>query len=454
MTQQITLNGNTYSDDGSVGKGMADGDFRENFVPLCADLMVEMTDHLADASGEVTEATNQATNQAQIATSQANIAIGAAASTVTGPGSTGTSTTSLTVGLGIKNFTIQTGKTLYKGMPIVIASASSPDDAMYGPLLSYDSATGATSVKVTALHMATPGVFITAASWTVSLTGASAVWAIINELKGAPIASAATINLDGATGNTLHLTGSAGPVTAVTLAQGAEREIILDGTPTFAHSANLILPTGANVIGEAGDVITFRGEGAGVTKVTGWERASGKALAVAPLIPHGYVLLADLQPSAGVSADLLTVCDGTYDNYLVIGNGIAPSGSTNTVLNVRFANAGVVDSAANYWNVGYSGGVISAAAFVTSGSVGFIYATTASTTASFELKLKNVNDAAAIKFAVCEMFAANPAGVSTVFNASGNAYKGGKVSGLRFFWSDGSNFAASGHIRVYGMRNS
>lgn len=450
MTQQITLNGTTYSDDGSVGKGMADGGFRENFVPLCADLMVEMSGTVADASAEVIEATNQAA----IATAQANIAIGAAASTVTGPGSTGTSTTSLTVGLGVKNLVIQTGKTLYKGMPIVIAASASPDDAMFGPLESYDPATGATVVKVSALHMKVPGVFITAADWTVSLTGAAAVWALINELKGAAIASAATINLDAATGNYLHITGATGPVTAVTLAQGAERTVTLDGTPTFVHSSSLILPTGANVIGEVGDVVTFRGEGGGVTKVTGWERASGKALAVATPIPHGYVLLADIQPSASVSVDLLGVCDGTYDNYLIVGNGIAPAGAVNTVLNVRFANAGVVDAAANCWNFAASGGVISTATFVSFGSVGSIYATTTSTTASFELQLKNVNDVAGIKYAANEMFAANPAGINTVYYQSGIAYKGGKISGLRFFWNDGSTFAASGHIRVYGMRNS
>lgn len=274
MTLQVTLNGTTYSDDGSVGLGMADGAFRENFIPMCGDLITEMAGHVTDATDEVTEATNQAA----IATAQANIAIGAAASTVTGPGSTGTSTTSLTVGLGLKNLTIQTGKTLYKGMPIAIAASASPADAMYGPLVSYDPASGAMVVKVDAVHMETAGTFITSASWTVSLTGAAAVWALINELKGAPIASAGTINLNAATGNYLHLTGSAGPVTSVTLAQGAEREVVLDGTPTFTHSAFLSLPTGTNITGAVGDVIKFRGEGNGVTRVTSYTRANGDAL--------------------------------------------------------------------------------------------------------------------------------------------------------------------------------
>lgn len=343
MTQQITLNGRTYSDDGGVGHGMADGEFRENFIPMCADLMVEMSETIASASAEVDEATNQA----QIATNQANIAIGAAASTVTGPGSTGTSITSLMVGLGVKNFTIQPGKTLYLGMPIVIASTASPDDAMYGPLLSYNSSTGATSVNVTALHMATPGTFITAASWTVSLTGAAAVWSLINELKGAPIASAATINLDAATGNYLHITGSTGPVTAVTLAQGAEREVTLDGAPTFVHSSSLILPGGANVTGAAGDVVTFRGEGGGVTRVTSWVRGSGKAM-----LSSGFcnmVVLTSTQtwtpPSPDIVLAEITVIDGGYGGGTTTNSSPNPSPGANAGVSVVSVAYGVTYTA-------------------------------------------------------------------------------------------------------------
>jgi hypothetical protein len=274
MTQQITLNGNLYSDDGSVGRGMADGGFRENLVPMCGDLIVVMTGQVAEASAEVGEATNQA----EIATAQAAIAVGAAVSTVTGPGSTGTSTTNMAVGLGLRNFTIQPGKTLYKGMPIVIAASASPDDAMYGPLMSYDPATGATLVKVTALHMAVPGTFITSANWTVSLTGAAAVWALINELAGAPIPSAPTINLATATGNHVHITGNAGPVTAITIPQGAARSCVLDSNPTLVHSDSLILPGEANIVAAAGDSFVVRGEGGGVAHLVSYTRANGDAL--------------------------------------------------------------------------------------------------------------------------------------------------------------------------------
>lgn len=99
----------------------------------------------------------------------------------------------------------------------------------------------------------------------------------INEAEGAAIATDTTIDLQSATGNTLHLTGNA-TVATVTLNQGARRKAILDGTPTFAHSANLICPTAANIVGAAGDVIEFFGEGGGVTRITDYMRADGSAL--------------------------------------------------------------------------------------------------------------------------------------------------------------------------------
>lgn len=114
-----------------------------------------------------------------------------------------------------------------------------------------------------------------------TLTGALAMsGAAINEAKGANIATAATVNLDNADGNFLHLTGNTG-VTAITLAAGRERTVVFDGAPTLTHSANLILPTAANIQAAAGDVAVFRGEGSGVTRCVGYMRANGKTVRAA-----------------------------------------------------------------------------------------------------------------------------------------------------------------------------
>jgi hypothetical protein len=264
---QVTVNGNTYSDDGSSSKDMNNGGFREHQLPMIVDTMI-------DTAGKVAAAAHQV----ELAEAAAAAAATAASTAVSGPGSTGSSTTSLTISLGVQSLVIQSGKTLSPGMPCTIASTASPRNWMNGSIDSYNPANGALQVNVTNIGVVTPGVYPTLAAWSISLSGPAAVTGVLNELKGGAIVSAATINLDSATGNYLHLTLGTGPVTAVTLAQGAEREVTLDGAVPFTHSANLLLPTDASMRGMVGDVIRFRGEGGGVVRVTSWVRKSGKAL--------------------------------------------------------------------------------------------------------------------------------------------------------------------------------
>lgn len=110
-----------------------------------------------------------------------------------------------------------------------------------------------------------------------------------DEVRGADIPSAATINLEAATGNLVHITGTTA-ITAVTLDSGASREVVFDGILTLTNGASLILPTGANIVTAAGDCATFRGEPSGVVRVVKYQLANGRALAVAPLGDHEVVV--------------------------------------------------------------------------------------------------------------------------------------------------------------------
>jgi len=96
------------------------------------------------------------------------------------------------------------------------------------------------------------------------------------------IASAATLNLDAVSGDYGHVTGST-TITAVTLAQGERRTVVFDGAPLLTSNASIILPTGASIQLAAGDAATFRGEGAGVVRVTQFQRANGLALLASDL---------------------------------------------------------------------------------------------------------------------------------------------------------------------------
>jgi len=120
-----------------------------------------------------TNAANTATTQAGIATTQAGIATTKAAEAATSastainaPGTSATSTTSLTIGIGTKNLTIQTGKAYVAGQPVIIARTADPSGTwMTGNILSYNSDTGALSVQ-TVMKEGT-GTFT---DWTISLT--------------------------------------------------------------------------------------------------------------------------------------------------------------------------------------------------------------------------------------------------------------------------------------------
>jgi hypothetical protein len=82
----------------------------------------------------------------------------------------------------------------------------------------------------------------------------------VDLLVGANIASAATVNLNSATGNFVHITGTTS-ITAVTLTRGP-RWVIFDGILTLTHHAtNNNLPGGANITTAAGDRACYWSDG-------------------------------------------------------------------------------------------------------------------------------------------------------------------------------------------------
>lgn len=96
---------------------------------------------------------------------------------------------------------------------------------------------------------------------------------------GASIASASTINLDTATGNRVHVTGTT-TITAVTLTRGP-RTVIFDGILTLTHHAtnNNLNAGGANITTEAGGRCVYESDG---TTVYGtYIKASGLATVAA-----------------------------------------------------------------------------------------------------------------------------------------------------------------------------
>jgi len=228
------------------------------------------------AAGSATAAATSATNSAASATAAAASAASAAA---LAGAFVGTSASSLTIGTGNKTFATQAGEQYTAGITMTAVSQANNANWMAGQVVSYDSGTGALVINVNAT-----GGSGTFADWNLSLAGVqgpqgtpgtlsgTAVGAI-NLIEGAAIATAATLPLNNIDGNFMHATGNTG-FNATSIAQGAERTVVFDGTPLATHGANLILPGGANIQLAAGDVMKFIGEGAGVTRVVMVTRAA------------------------------------------------------------------------------------------------------------------------------------------------------------------------------------
>lgn len=124
--------------------------------------------------------------------------------------------------------------------------------------------------------------------------------------NGSDIASAATINLTTATGDTVDVTGTT-TITAITLAEGDQRLVRFTGILTLTHGASLVLPGSANITTAAGDYATFRGYAAGVVRCVDYQKASGVAIVVAAPTTLGTPVAS----TSGTSIDFTSIPAGT-----------------------------------------------------------------------------------------------------------------------------------------------
>jgi hypothetical protein len=109
----------------------------------------------------------------------------------------------------------------------------------------------------------------------VTVGGALLTSGRIDTTQGADIASAATINLETATGNLVDVTGTT-TVTAITLSQGHFRIVRFTGALTLTNGASLVLPGAANIVTAAGDFGLFVGYASSVVRCAFYKRASGQ----------------------------------------------------------------------------------------------------------------------------------------------------------------------------------
>lgn len=145
----------------------------------------------------------------------------------------------------------------------------------------------------------------------------------VDTTQGADIVCSATINLETATGNVVDVTGSTGPVTAITLSQGHWRLVRFTSTPTLTNGASLVLPGGANITAAAGDYALFVGYASSVVRCAMYVRAAAAALLYGLTDPNADRLIF-WDDSAGANAHL------SLDGLTITGTTLAVDAATDT----------------------------------------------------------------------------------------------------------------------------
>lgn len=152
-----------------------------------------------DTAADVAADSASVAADAATANNAAASATASASSAINAPGTNATSTTSLSISIASKVFTIQTGKAFVPGMFMIAYNSAS--NWMFGQVTAYDSGTGSLTLNVTKISGS--GTY---ASWQLSLTSP-------NQTQGSALCLRVNSNTNVLTGITYLVDTSAGSIT-------------------------------------------------------------------------------------------------------------------------------------------------------------------------------------------------------------------------------------------------
>lgn len=248
----------------------------------------------------------------------------------------------------------------------------------------------------------------------------------VNKITITQPATGATLTIPDGTTATVSGTNTGDQLAFKTISVSGQSDVVAD---TITDTLTLVAGSGMTITTNAGtDTITLTAPG-----IT------------------GLSLVATLTPTVAANIDFLTTFSATYDNYIIVGDGITVG--TNDFINIRLAAAGTADAGSNYYfTLAASSTAFTASA--TSIQVGPAF-TSAGKGGSFTFEIKNVNDATNLKTVHARTVgqtAATP-GYTSIYS-DGVYIAANAVTGFRLFLNAGSNFAATGKVRVYGYNNT
>lgn len=253
----------------------------------------------------------------------------------------GTSAANGTVSVSASNTNYIVADLTTLAVTVAITTTDWNDYANFGRM--YKVTAGASSITSHEDHRAGPlGILGVVAAAGASFVGGTLTGAI-NEAPLVTIASTGTVNIGAAAGNTISVTGTTTITAFDSIPSGALRRVIFAGILTLAHNGtSLILPTGASITTEAGDIAEFVSLGSGNWRCTNYERASGAAL----VGNGGDMVLATVQVVTALKT--FGTAGGAVSKLALAG-----STSGSMVLNAPAVATGTAVMPTNGGNIGY-----------------------------------------------------------------------------------------------------
>jgi hypothetical protein len=187
-------------------------------------------------------------------------------------------------------------------------------------------------------------------------TAVAARQTLLLDKSGANIVSAATIDLDAATGDIVDVTGT-NPISAITLADGVEKTVRFTGSLLLSNGASLELKDNADWQTAAGDTVVFRGDSGGVVRMIDYQRLNSQGADIASAATLNLDLATgDIIDVTGTDAiTAITLAQGRrrtvrFTDALVLTNGaslLLPGEANITTVAGDFGEF-----------IGYAGGVV------------------------------------------------------------------------------------------------
>jgi len=172
------------------------------------------------------------------------------------------------------------------------------------------------------------------------------------EAEGGALAASATVNLASATGNFLHITGSATINSFGICPAGARFVLVFDGACTLTYNAvSLIIPGSTDLTTATNDTAMIISEGGGNWRIVNYYKSSGVGLGTVtqvdtgtgltggPITTTGTISIASISPDPSGSYTNANITVNAQGQVTVASNG-SPGGVTSVTATTPLASSG------------------------------------------------------------------------------------------------------------------